>query len=68
LGFVAEIKRSPRSTSTALLDDLRGRVAAEAAFRGLRVHVALVSRQGFHRRRRPAADESLVDVSALHWV
>ena len=59
--FVGEIKWGSRPVSSRLLDKLRERVAGEAAFRGMRVTHAVVSRSGFGDDRELASDERLVD-------
>ncbi len=47
-----------------LLEDLRRKVASEAAFDGVEMTYALISRSGFTRRWRRAPDERLIDLSS----
>jgi uncharacterized protein len=65
--FVAEVKWSGVRVSGGLLDDLRRRVAGEPAFAHMKCTYAVVSRAGFRGARTLAADERLVDLSALEW-
>lgn len=63
--FVAEVKWSSRRVSPKGLEALRARVLGEAAFSGLEVTFALVSRQGFTAAPRLRRDERLIDVRSL---
>ena len=63
--FIAEVKWVRDRASTALLDDLRDRVAREPVFQGMSCTFALVSRSGFAGRRKLASDERLVDLSSM---
>jgi len=65
--MIGELKWSHRKISPSLLDDLRRRVAGESEFNGLEPVFALISREGFTRGRKLAADERLVDLSSMDW-
>jgi AAA+ ATPase superfamily predicted ATPase len=63
--FVAELKWTRKPVSLSLLDDLRSRVANEAAFRDFRVQYGLITRDGVSGKRNLASDETVVDLSAV---
>lgn len=65
--FVAEIKWGAKPVAPALLAHLRRRVAGEAAFSGLDLTCAVISRAGFTASVDLNPRERLVDLSAAEW-